>query len=113
MCMLENIFSLTSSLFLFHPFVSAVSFHRNFQTFYGRQIYPVLIRSELSSRFKLYDPAIKIVLADNYIDGRNCKPLSRGALSNTLSVEAFVSPILRTICWSGYRDLILLDIYLD
>jgi len=62
--------------------------------------YPVLIRGELSSRFKLYDPAIKIVFADNYVDGRNCKPLSRGVLSNTLSVEAFVSPILRTICWS-------------
>lgn len=29
--------------------------------------YFVLIRGELSGRFKLYDPAIKIVLTDNYI----------------------------------------------
>lgn len=33
----------------------------------SRGRYPILIRGELSGRFKLYDPAIKIVLTDNYI----------------------------------------------
>lgn len=73
------------SLSLSHTFTSAVPFRRNFQRPSTAGRYPVLIRGELSSRFKLYDPAIKIVLADNYIDGRNCKPLSRRVLSNTLS----------------------------